>query len=188
MLDQVIHLYLGLLDEIDRPHEREPCIAMLCPEERGRAERFVLERHRRSPIAMVASAFSHLAIAELTFSPAEIAALRALSPAERTDRFFDYWALKEAYIKARGMGLRLRLDQFSMLVEPERKIAITFSPGASCKPRRRIGSGSRWPTAVASTEAFPSSLNRGPCLDSARRVRHPLRRNDRKVPVARYRP
>jgi 4'-phosphopantetheinyl transferase len=196
MFDQVIHLYLGLLDEIDRPRAREACIAMLCPEERQRAERFVLERHRRqfllahglvraalsrhvpavepgawrfladrygrpfvagpktlspihfslshtegcvacviSPSEFVAvdveatdRLCSHLAIAELTFSPAEIAALRALSPVERTDRFFDYWTLKEAYIKARGMGLRLRLDQFSLLIEPERKIAITFAP------------------------------------------------------------
>jgi 4'-phosphopantetheinyl transferase len=57
-------------------------------------------------------------IADSFFSPVEVAALRALPEAERRARFFDYWTLKEAYIKARGMGLALPLDQFSFLLEP----------------------------------------------------------------------
>jgi 4'-phosphopantetheinyl transferase len=72
---------------------------------------------------------SHLAIAEFVFSSAEVAALRRLSPAEMTERFFDYWTLKEAYIKARGLGLRLPLNQFSMQIESDRKIAIAFARG-----------------------------------------------------------
>jgi 4'-phosphopantetheinyl transferase len=51
-----------------------------------------------------------------TFSPSEITALQAIPEAERPCRFFDYWTLKEAYIKARGMGLSLPLDGFSMHV------------------------------------------------------------------------
>jgi 4'-phosphopantetheinyl transferase len=36
------------------------------------------------------------------------------TPAEtRGDRFLDYWVLKEAYVKALGLGLTRRLDSFS---------------------------------------------------------------------------
>jgi len=196
MSDRAIHLYLGLLDEVDRARVHETCMAVLSAEERARAARFVAERHRRQFVlahGLVRAALSrrapnvdpaawrfvydrhgrpfvagprtdnplhfslshtegcvacatsssaavgidveatdrrcaHLAIAEFAFSPAEIAALRGLPPAELIDRFFDYWTLKEAYIKARGMGLRLPLDQFSIQIQPQRRIGIVFAP------------------------------------------------------------
>jgi 4'-phosphopantetheinyl transferase len=53
-------------------------------------------------------------IARRYFSAAEADALDAVPEAARVSRFFDYWTLKEAYIKARGMGLSLPLDGFSM--------------------------------------------------------------------------
>ncbi len=53
------------------------------------------------------------AMASQVFAPAEVAALRNLNPAEHRARFFHYWTLKEAYIKARGMGLALPLDGFA---------------------------------------------------------------------------
>jgi 4'-phosphopantetheinyl transferase len=79
---------------------------------------------------------SVLAIAETWFSAVEVAALRALPPAEQTDRFFDNWTLKEAYLKARGMGLNLPLDQFSISVQPGHNIRIEFAPGFEDVPTR----------------------------------------------------
>lgn len=55
-------------------------------------------------------------IAESHFSTAEVEDLRSLPASEQRDRFFDYWTLKEAYIKARGLGLQIPLDQFTFHV------------------------------------------------------------------------
>jgi len=54
-----------------------------------------------------------LGIADRFFSPREVTALRALPPARQRQRFFELWTLKESYIKARGLGLAIPLDQFS---------------------------------------------------------------------------
>lgn len=62
------------------------------------------------------------------FSTAEVRALEALPPTEQRSRFFDYWTLKEAYIKARGMGLSLPLDRFSMHLHRNRRPTIEFAP------------------------------------------------------------
>jgi 4'-phosphopantetheinyl transferase len=53
-----------------------------------------------------------LALAPTVFAPPEVARVRQSPPEERTGHFFSYWTLKEAYIKARGMGLALALDGF----------------------------------------------------------------------------
>lgn len=52
-------------------------------------------------------------IAHRYFSKDEVAALRSLPPDKQRQRFFCYWTLKEAYIKARGMGLAIPLGSFS---------------------------------------------------------------------------
>src|ERR1700730_8802028 len=51
-------------------------------------------------------------LAPTVCAPKELADFRKCSLRERRDRFFAYWTLKEAYIKARGMGLSLPLDAF----------------------------------------------------------------------------
>jgi 4'-phosphopantetheinyl transferase len=68
-----------------------------------------------------------VAIADRYFSAQELQALNALPPERRRHRFFELWTLKESYIKARGMGLSIPLDQFSLLVD-ERPIRIAFDP------------------------------------------------------------
>lgn len=69
-----------------------------------------------------------VAIADRFFSPSEVEELHAQPEAARRPRFFDYWTLKEAYIKARGMGLAIPLDQFSFRIAAGRPIGIAFDP------------------------------------------------------------
>ncbi|MBI2567409.1 MAG: 4'-phosphopantetheinyl transferase superfamily protein [Candidatus Schekmanbacteria bacterium] len=74
------------------------------------------------------------AIARRSFSPAEVNALEALPGARQTDRFFSLWTLKEAYIKARGLGLALPLDAFTMLVDRGDAPSIQFSAAIADDP------------------------------------------------------
>ncbi|RTR39229.1 4'-phosphopantetheinyl transferase superfamily protein [Shewanella canadensis] len=47
------------------------------------------------------------------FTQDESESLLALDEHEQRERFFDLWALKESYIKAKGLGLALSLKSFS---------------------------------------------------------------------------
>ena len=53
-------------------------------------------------------------VAATAFSALELAELRALVPAERRAAFFRLWTRKEAYVKARGEGLRRSTHSFSV--------------------------------------------------------------------------
>lgn len=46
------------------------------------------------------------------FSPAELEQLSSLGDDEKLLRFYEFWTLKEAYIKARGTGLKHSLQSF----------------------------------------------------------------------------
>jgi 4'-phosphopantetheinyl transferase len=65
-------------------------------------------------------------VAERYFSRTEWAALSALPRERQPERFLEYWTLKEAYVKARGMGLSLPLDQFSFVLRPGHPVQIVF--------------------------------------------------------------
>jgi 4'-phosphopantetheinyl transferase len=51
-------------------------------------------------------------------SPAEVADVEAQPPAEQQARLLTYWTLKEAYLKARGLGVSLPLSEIEFTLEP----------------------------------------------------------------------
>ena len=68
------------------------------------------------------------------FAPREVDDLKALPPDDQPRRFFDYWTLKEAYIKARGFGLALPLGDFAFTLSPPSPPTITFEPALDDDP------------------------------------------------------
>jgi 4'-phosphopantetheinyl transferase len=73
-------------------------------------------------------------IAGRFFAPDEVADLRKLPLDDQERVFFDYWTLKEAYIKARGFGLALPLGEFAFKLNPPGPPAITFLPSLDDDP------------------------------------------------------
>ena len=68
-----------------------------------------------------------LEIANDWFAAAEARALAELPVTARQRRFYEYWTLKESYIKARGLGLTLPLAAFAFSFDGARP-RISFAP------------------------------------------------------------
>jgi 4'-phosphopantetheinyl transferase len=66
----------------------------------------------------------NLTIAQHFFSAREQAALQALPSHLQTQAFFNCWTRKEAYLKATGAGLTLRLDAFDVSLAPGEPAAL----------------------------------------------------------------
>jgi 4'-phosphopantetheinyl transferase len=67
-------------------------------------------------------------VAPRMFSPLELAQLNDLSAEAGITRCLQLWTLKEAYIKARGMGFKLPLRRFSFLYDEMDRIRLTLEP------------------------------------------------------------
>jgi 4'-phosphopantetheinyl transferase len=65
-------------------------------------------------------------LVKTVFTPEEQVGLWYCPPAQRQRRFYELWTLKEAYIKARGMGLSLPLQGFSIQMPENGPIGIVF--------------------------------------------------------------
>ena len=95
-----------------------------------------LDRAVGIDVERIRSSLSVLEIAERFFSPLERGALAALPDALRTDAFFDCWTRKEAYIKARGVGLSLPLNGFDVAFgpgEPANLLATRPDAAEACR-------------------------------------------------------
>jgi len=75
-------------------------------------------------------------IARRFFAPDEVAALAAVPRDQQQYRFLEYWTFKEAYIKARGMGLSLPLDKFGFHYPDDLTASLTIHPELADDPAR----------------------------------------------------
>lgn len=85
-------------------------------------------------------------------------------PSARTEYFLDLWTLKEAYMKARGIGIPAALDQVSFTLSPSATISASLpenSVGSWWLALIRLSSAGRLSIAMA---ADPGSI---PILDAA---------------------
>jgi len=73
-----------------------------------------IDREVGVDIELINSSVSSDELARRFFSPNEVATLEALPQSLRLAGFFKCWARKEAFIKARGMGLSIPLDSFDV--------------------------------------------------------------------------
>ncbi len=81
-------------------------------------------------------AADHEKLARRFFAPEESEALMTLLPADRPAAFMRAWTRKEAYIKARGLGLSIPLDSFHVPLLPGAPCAITWvrdAPGEAAQ-------------------------------------------------------
>jgi len=75
-----------------------------------------------------------LEIARRFFAPAEAAALEKLPPERQNAAFIELWTLREAFGKARGVGLTTRPADFAFSLSADREATVSFGESSEEKP------------------------------------------------------
>ena len=88
---------------------------------------FTYARHIGIDIEYKRAGIDYDALARVSFAPNERAALRSLPDSLQHDAFYNCWSRKEAYIKARGKGIYIPLDQFDVSLLPGVPAALLHS-------------------------------------------------------------
>jgi 4'-phosphopantetheinyl transferase len=109
-------------------------------------------------------------IAARFFAPAEAAHLERLDGVARRDRFFDFWTLKEALVKALGVGMAASLNRLAFTVAADGSISLEapgvethlwqfglFGPG----PAHRLAVAVRRSSAAPANLVFRSPADAG---------------------------
>jgi 4'-phosphopantetheinyl transferase len=100
---------------------------------------FTLQREVGLDLEFMRHDFACEEIAARFFSEREVAMLSALPVSQRVQGFFNCWTRKEAYIKARGVGLSLPLNSFDVSLAPEEPAALlSVSDGTGETQRWRL--------------------------------------------------
>jgi 4'-phosphopantetheinyl transferase len=78
-----------------------------------------------------------LNIADRYFTESETGFIRALPGDEQSRGFLELWTLKEAYLKARGLGLSVPLSEVAFTIRgPACQISAAFGPSLGDVPER----------------------------------------------------
>lgn len=75
-------------------------------------------------------------LAEYSFATEEVADFLAQPVEYQQQRFFEFWTLKESYIKARGMGLSIPLKQFSFRLRHKEGVEFAIDALQNDVPER----------------------------------------------------
>lgn len=76
----------------------------------------------------------NLSIAPRFFSKTEAHLIQKLPEEQQKAAFLDLWTLKESFIKAKGKGLAMPLNQFSFNIAPK-KISVSFDESIGDEPK-----------------------------------------------------
>lgn len=96
---------------------------------------FASERDVGVDVELVAP-IAALELAGRYFSARELAELSTLDGAVRLSRFYEGWTLREAYLKARGIGLGLPLEQLDFQPSRSGSVLAQFGPAIGDDPER----------------------------------------------------
>lgn len=104
-------------------------------------------------VELIRPEFASEDVARRYFSRTEIGELSRIPAPLRAEAFFLCWTRKEAYIKARGEGLQIRLDSFDVSLTPGKPATLSNADEAHWKVESFAPSRASEPDYVAAVVA-----------------------------------